>query len=119
MPRVMILLEGKVTMDLKKPTYHHAATASWAIFLGFAILRTAGKSSLTTSNPNDAMIIALTVIIVGLVFYAFGVCCALYALSGMKKVGRNEIVIPAVLGLSLNGIGILLCVAALVGIRLF
>lgn len=89
-----------------KTNYHKSATMSWAIFFIFVFLRYVSRNSMTATSQSDAKILAWTMVIMGIAFYLIGILAGVYALSGIKKAGRKGILIPAIIGITLNSLAL-------------
>jgi hypothetical protein len=77
---------------------HQAARASWmapllaVVFVMFA-----------RNIPNKTAIASLIIGGVAYLFYIVGFCCAVYALTTMRRTGRAGVLVPAIIGLLISG----------------
>jgi hypothetical protein len=90
--------------------YFQAARASWAaplvaIFLGCC----AGGASMR-GNAASGLFVALF----QLLLIVAGIGCGIYALTGVKRFGKERIVLPAMIGLTINALIVLLNVVIIV-----
>ena len=80
-----------------------AAKASWMAPLIVVIFNYAIKSSLQRTGSRS-----MVIVVVSLVIYIAGLLLAIYALSQVKTAGRKGVLAPAIVGLFLNGLFLLL-----------
>ena len=80
-----------------------AAKASWMAPLIVVIFNYVLKSSLQRTGSRS-----LVIVVVSLVIYIAGLLLAIYALSQVKTAGRKGVLTPAIVGLLLNGLFLLL-----------
>jgi ABC-type glycerol-3-phosphate transport system permease component len=80
-----------------------AAKASWLAPLIVIIFNFVIKSSLPTSQARS-----LVIAVVSLLFYLGGLVLAIYALSQVRSAGRKGVLAPAIAGLILNGLFLIL-----------
>jgi ABC-type glycerol-3-phosphate transport system permease component len=85
-----------------------AAKASWMAPLIVVIFNYAIKSSLQRTGSRS-----MVIVVVSLVIYIAGLLLAIYALSQVKAAGRKGVLAPAIVGLLLNGL-FLLVIASVV-----
>jgi ABC-type glycerol-3-phosphate transport system permease component len=85
-----------------------AARASWLAPLIVVIFNYLVKSSLQRTGSRS-----LVIVVVSLVIYIAGLLLAIYALSQVRTAGRKGVLAPAIVGLFLNGL-FLLIVASVV-----
>lgn len=80
-----------------------AAKASWMAPLIVVIFNYMIKSSLQRTGSRS-----MVIVVVSLVIYVAGLLLAIYALSQVKAAGRKGVLAPALVGLLLNGLFLLL-----------
>jgi ABC-type glycerol-3-phosphate transport system permease component len=80
-----------------------AAKASWMAPLIVVIFNYVLKSSLQRTGSRS-----LVIVVVSLVIYVAGLLLAIYALSQVKTAGRKGVLAPAIVGLLLNGLFLLI-----------
>ena len=80
-----------------------AAKASWMAPLIVVIFNFVLKNSLQRTGSR-----VLVIVVVSLVIYIAGLLLAIYALSQVKTAGRKGVLAPAIAGLLLNGLFLLL-----------
>ena len=81
-----------------------AAKASWMAPLIVIIFNFVLKSGGLTPSPSRSRVIA----VVSLMIYIAGLLLAIYALSQVGTAGRKGVLAPAMVGLLLNGLFLLL-----------
>ena len=80
-----------------------AAKASWMAPLIVVIFNYLLKSSLQRTGSRS-----IVIVVVSLVIYVAGLLLAIYALSQVRTAGRKGVLAPALVGLLLNGLFLLL-----------
>lgn len=85
------------------PRAQQAAKASWMAPLIVVIFNFVLKSSLQRTGSRS-----LVIVVGSLVIYLVGLLLAIYALSQVKTAGRKGVLAPAIVGLLLNGLFLLL-----------
>jgi len=80
-----------------------AAKASWMAPLIVVIFNYVIKSSLQRTGSRS-----MVIVVVSLVIYVAGLLLAIYALSQVRTAGRKGVLAPALVGLLLNGLFLLL-----------
>ena len=96
---------GSSASDSRRPSRaQQAAKASWLAPLIVVIFNVVLKNASLPASRARALVIAA----VSLFFYLAGLGFAIYALSRVRAVGRKGVLAPALAGLVLNGLFLLL-----------
>lgn len=90
--------------------YYQCAKAAWAAPLISIFIGCCAGGALSRVSPMAGLFVGLF----QLLLIGAGVGLGIYALTGMKKVGRDGILVPAMVGLTINAIIILLNVVIIV-----
>ena len=90
--------------------YYQAARAAWAAPLVAIFLGCCAGGASTRGNAAAGLFVALF----QLLLIAAGVGCGIYALTGVKRVGKEGIVVPAMIGLMMNALIILLNIVIII-----
>ena len=85
----------------------HAAKASWLAPLVVVIFNFVVKSSLPAGESGRLYVIALFSVLI----YLVGLGLAVFALSRVRSAGKKGVVIPACVGLALNGLFLFLIIS--------
>ena len=101
-------------MEEQKPFPMRAADASCLAGLAAWIIPVMLRGSSKAMSGDDARMYTLVIGLLSVLIMVVGVALAIVAYRGVRQFGRHGIVIPATLGLLINGGGLALVVAGFV-----